>query len=252
MKLLLTNDDGINAQGLKVLHNAFKNIAEVTVVAPDVERSAVGHAITLNEPLRVEKIYKDDRFFGYAVDGTPADCVKIAVKAIMKEPPDIIFSGINLGPNLGINLIYSGTVSAAIEGAFYGITSVAISLTTVENPDFSYCAKFAVKLLGKIIENGCPRGTLLNVNVPSVPEDQIKGVSITRQGKAQFREYFDKQTDDQNRTYYRLKGDLDDVDEAFDADITAIKNNYISITPIHYDLTNYSLIKNLNKWKITK
>ncbi len=168
MKILLTNDDGINAKGLTTLRESIKEIADVIVVAPETEQSAVGHAITLSDPLRVREVDRNGEFIGYAVNGTPADCVKIAVRAILKDPPDMIVSGINLGANIATNVIYSGTVSAATEGTILGIPSIAISLATFVNPDFSFAANFAKRLALATHENGLPDGTLLNVNVPNV------------------------------------------------------------------------------------
>ncbi len=188
IKILLTNDDAINATGLHVLYKEMKKIGEVSIVAPDSERSAVGHAITLSDPLRVFDFYKNGQFFGYAVNGTPADCVKLAYWALNIKP-DILISGINLGSNTGINIIYSGTVSAATEGMFLNIPSFAISLTTFTNPNFRIAARFARKLSRIILKNGLPNGTLLNVNVPAVEdEEEITGVEITRQGKAMYLE----------------------------------------------------------------
>jgi len=180
LRILLTNDDGINAPGLYALYKEMKKHGKVYIVAPDSEKSAVGHAITLSDPLRVENFYKNGEFYGYAVNGTPSDCVKIAYWAL-EITPDILISGINLGSNTGINIIYSGTVSAATEGMFLNIPSFAISLTTFTNPDFTIAARFAARLSKIILKHGLPKGTLLNVNVPAVEsEDQIAGVMITR------------------------------------------------------------------------
>ena len=194
-RILLSNDDGINAPGLAALYEAMKSAGDVVVVAPDSEKSAVGHAITISDPLRVWDFKKNDEFFGYAVNGTPADCVKIAYWALLKEKPDLVVSGINLGSNTGINAIYSGTVSAATEGTILGIPSFAVSLTTFKDADFSYAAKFARKLSEDILERGLPKGTLLNVNVPPTEEQGIEGVKITRQGRSNYHEHFDKRVD---------------------------------------------------------
>ena len=180
--ILVTNDDGIGAPGLYALVQALKPIAEVTIVAPSVERSAVGHAITLSDPLRVETYDRDETFHGYAVSGTPADCVKIAYWALLDRKPDVLVSGINLGANTGINILYSGTVSAATEGTFLGIPSFAISLTTYQNPDFRYAASFARRMSSILLEKGLPKGTFLNINVPACPADEIEGIALTRQG----------------------------------------------------------------------
>ena len=250
IKILLTNDDGINAPGLHVLYKEMKKIGEVSIVAPDSERSAVGHAITLSDPLRVFDFYKNGQFFGYAVNGTPADCVKLAYWALNIKP-DILISGINLGSNTGINIIYSGTVSAATEGMFLNIPSFAISLTTFTNPNFKIAARFARKLSRIILKNGLPKGTLLNVNVPAVEdEEEITGVEITRQGKAMYLEEFDRRSDPHNRTYYWLTGQKVKLESEPDVDDRAILNKKISITPVQFDLTDYRFLDELRKWKI--
>ncbi|MDZ7263836.1 MAG: 5'/3'-nucleotidase SurE [candidate division KSB1 bacterium] len=250
LKILLTNDDGINAPGLYALYKEMKQHGQVYVVAPDSEQSAVGHAITLSDPLRVENFYKNDTFFGYAVNGTPADCVKIAFWALDIQP-DLLISGINLGSNTGINIIYSGTVSAATEGMFLNIPSFAISLTTFTNPNFDIAARFAGKLSQVILKNGLPRGTLLNVNVPAVDrEEEITGVMITRQGNAMYHEEFDKRVDPHHRVYYWLTGQKVKLETEPDVDDRAILNRQISITPVHFDLTDYRFLPELRNWKI--
>lgn len=251
MRILLTNDDGINAPGLAALYKELKKIGDVTVVAPDSEKSAVGHAITLSDPLRVWNFEKNGEFFGYAIKGTPADCVKIAYWALLEEKPELVVSGINLGSNSGMNVIYSGTVSAATEGTILNIPSFAISLTTFTNPDFTYAAKFARKLAKIVYEKGLPQGTFLNVNVPPVKEEEIQGVVITRQGKAAYMERFDKRIDPANRVYYWLTGKKVKIEQDINVDDFAIIKNYVSITPIHYDLTNYRYLDELKSWKIT-
>ncbi|CUU01634.1 5'-nucleotidase /3'-nucleotidase /exopolyphosphatase [Candidatus Thermokryptus mobilis] len=248
--ILVSNDDGINAEGIYALVVELKKIADVTVVAPEKQMSAVGHAITVQYPLRVNPFYKNGEFFGYAVDGTPADAVKLAVKALLRDKKiDLLISGINHGMNTSINIIYSGTVSAATEGTILGIPSFAISLATYEpNPDFSFAAKFAAKLAQFIFRNGIPSGTLLNVNVPPVPESEIKGVLITRQGKAFWDDWFDLRKDPNGREYYWLTGKFVNYEhEDINSDHTAVQNNYISITPIHFDLTDYEAIGKLKK-----
>ena len=250
-RILLSNDDGINAPGLAALYEGMKSIGDVIVVAPDSEKSAVGHAITLSDPLRVWDFKKNGEFFGYAVNGTPADCVKIAYWALLDENLDLVVSGINLGSNTGINAIYSGTVSAATEGTILGIPAFAVSLTTFKNPDFSYAAKFARKLSENILERGLPKGTLLNVNVPPAKEDEIEEIKITRQGRSTYHEHFDKRVDPQNRVYYWLTGKKVQLEDDSDVDDNAILNKRVSITPLHYDLTNYEYLDELKSWEIT-
>lgn len=250
--ILLVNDDGIYAPGLAALVREIKKIGEVMVVAPAAEQSAVGHAITLLSPLRVWPANKNGEMFGYAVSGTPADCVKIAYWALLNDrKPSLLISGINHGSNSGINVIYSGTASAATEGTILGIPSFAISIATYESVDFSFAARFARKLARKVLAHGLPHATYLNVNVPPVPEQKIKGVAITRQGMAVYREKFDKRTDPHNKTYYWLTGHKINLDqEPEDADDIAILNNMISITPVHYDMTNYKFREELKTWNI--
>lgn len=248
--ILVTNDDGIYAPGIYALYQAMKQIGEAHVVAPDSERSAVGHAITISDPLRVWEYERNGSFFGYAVNGTPADCVKLGVKAILNREPDLVVSGINRGANTAINVIYSGTVSAATEGTIMGIPSIAFSVTTFKKTDFSFAAEFAQKLARIVLERGLPEGTLLNVNIPPLPAEEIKGVKITRQGKGRYEEYFEKRVDPMNRNYYWLSGKKLLLDSDLEVDDVAVMHNYIAITPIHFDLTDYRAMDELKKWKI--
>jgi len=246
--VLVTNDDGIAASGIHVLVQYLKKYADVVVVAPDSEKSAVGHAITLSDPIRVSSFNKSGQWDGYAVSGTPSDCVKIAVGALLDRRPDMVISGINLGSNAGINVIYSGTVSAATEGTILGIPSIAVSLTTYTDPIFEPAARFAVKIMNVVLSKGLPKRTLLNVNIPNLPENEIAGVKITRQGMANFAETFDKRVDPRNRVYYWMDGQKEEIIAEDDVDDEAIKQGYISITPVKYDLTNYEFIDMLNNW----
>jgi len=250
MKILLTNDDGINAEGLYELYCHIKDIADVHIVAPDIERSAVGHAITISDPLRVTKVKRNNAFFGYAVSGTPADCVKIAVRSILDEKPDLVISGINKGPNTGISVLYSGTVSAATEGTLLGIPSIAVSLTTYTDPDFKFAAGFIKKLAPKIIEKGLPAGTLLNINVPAVPQEEIKGVAITKQSNSRFIEEFHKRIDPRGNTYYWLGGEMELLGDNSGSDHEAIKQNKISVTPLYFDLTDHKFLEQLRQWEL--
>ena len=252
MHILITNDDGVYAPGIAALASEMKKLGDVTVVAPASEMSAVGHAITITDPIRVWPHSKNGEFFGYAVRGTPADCVKIAYWALLKgkPKPDLLISGINLGSNTGINTIYSGTVSAATEGAIRRIPSFAISLTTFVEPDFSFAAHFARKLGHIVASRGLPPGVYLNVNVPALPEAQIKGVAITRQGMALYEEKFEKRMDPHKRNYYWLTGSKVDIEKDSDVDDRAIIEGKISITPVHYDLTSYEFLNELKNWQI--
>ena len=252
LNILVSNDDGIDAPGIFVLVQELKKIGDVTVVAPDKQQSAVGHAITMNFPLRAKEFKKNGVFFGYAVEGTPADSVKLAARALLKKKPDLLVSGVNHGANTAISIIYSGTVSAATEGTILGIPSIAVSLTTYGPPDFRYASKFARKLAELVIKKGLPEGTLLNVNVPPLPEKEIKGVVVTRQGRAVWNDTFDVRRDPANKEYYWLTGALEDRDEGLGFDQSAIRNNYVSVTPIHYDLTDYTLLEAMDRWSIDK
>ncbi len=245
MRVLLTNDDGIYAPGIDALYEALKTDYEVDVVAPESEMSAVGHAITLSFPLRVQEVKKNGVFFGYAITGTPADCVKIAVQELLERPPDIILSGINLGANVGVNILYSGTVSAATEGAFLGIKSAAISLNTRVNPDFRFAAQFSKEIIRFMTQNDLLSGTALNVNIPAVNPREITGVIITRQGTARFKECFERRNDPRGNTYYWLSGETPLEDSNPDTDSMALKENKITITPVHYDLTCDKELKRL-------
>lgn len=250
--ILVCNDDGIDAPGIYALVQELKKIGTISVVAPDKQQSAVGHAITMNYPLRVKEFKKDGKFFGYAVQGTPADCVKLATRAILKHKPDLVVSGINHGSNTAISVIYSGTVSAATEGTVLGIPSIAVSLTTYAPPDFHYAAQLARKLSLVVLKKGLPSGTLLNVNVPPLKKKEIKGILVTRQGKAVWNDTFDHRRDPNNREYFWLTGGLENVDTDIEFDEAAIRNQYVSITPLHYDLTDYKMFESMKKWDVEK
>lgn len=237
MKVLLTNDDGVYAPGLTALHEELKKDFDVWVVAPESEMSAVGHGITLSSPLRVRKVNINGGFFGFGVRGTPADCVKIGVQELVGGPPDIILSGINLGANVGVNVLYSGTVSAAAEGAFLGIRSAALSLDARQDPDFRFAARFSREIIRFIEQFGLKEKTALNVNIPAVSPEHIAGVAITRQGLGKFNEKFEKRMDPRGEFYYWLSGETDDEEEVADSDAKALREGWITITPISYDLT---------------
>lgn len=253
MRILLTNDDGIGAPGIQALWQALSKIAEVTVVAPDAERSATSQAITVHQPIRVDEYcIIEPKLCAWRVGGTPTDCVKIAVEALLPERPDVVVSGINLGPNLGTDVLYSGTVSAAIEGALYGIPSVAVSLDTWKNADFSIAADYAARLVQTLAQKQLPPNTLLNVNVPAVSAQQLGGVAVTKLGVRQYANIFERREDPRGRQYYWMGGQVIENDNDADTDIVAVKNNKISITPIHFDLTNYGLMSMLNEWQLDK
>ncbi|MEJ5305094.1 MAG: 5'/3'-nucleotidase SurE [Ignavibacteria bacterium] len=248
-RILVSNDDGIYSEGIIALREAMLELGEVFVYAPHKQQSAVGHAITTHLPLRVNPYYMNGEFFGYAVTGTPADCVKLAVTTHMKVKPDLIVSGINHGSNAAINVIYSGTVSAATEGTILGIPSIAFSLTTYVDFDFTYSKKIAKIIAQAVLKYGLPPGVLLNVNIPPVPEDKIKGIKITKQGKSRWNDYFEKRVDPQQREYYWLTGTMDNIEDDEESDIRAIQENYVSVTPIQFDLTAYDFLEKLKQWE---
>ena len=244
-RFLLTNDDGIYARGLLALYQELSRDAECLIVAPEVEQSAVGHAITISRPLMVRKARKNGSFLGYAVLGTPADCVKIGLGELAGGPVDLVVSGINRGANVGINVLYSGTVSAATEAAILGVPSFAISLDTHDEADYSAAARFARKMAAFILENPLPH-VALNVNVPAVPEEEIRGVVVARQGRARLTESFDKRVDPRENIYYWLAGEAElPSQEQDDTDAGALKRGMITVTPIHYDLTRHDLLDGL-------
>jgi 5'-nucleotidase len=250
VKILVSNDDGIDSAGIFALAEALKQIGEVTVVAPLKEQSAVGHGITMLMPLRVIEYSKNGKFFGYAVDGTPADCIKIGIRHIMKETPDLVVSGINHGSNTAINIIYSGTVSAAREAAIMDVTSMAISVTNHSAQHFGYAGKVARILAEEVSGKDFPRGTLLNVNVPDIPEEEIAGIRLTKQGKSKWDDTYEQRQDPYGRDYYWLTGILKEIDTEIETDQAAVKNNFVSVTPIHFDLTDYETYERMKKWNI--
>ncbi len=250
MKVLITNDDGIYAQGLWALYKRFALNHLVTVVAPDRERSAVSHAITLHEPLRARRVNLDGGFPGYAVNGTPADCVKLGVLEILGCKPDMVISGINPGANIGVNVNYSGTVAAAKEASLYGVSSIAVSVQGFDMKHIDDAAKFVERLTVEVLEKGLPFGTFLNVNIPDISVQETAGVRISRQGIDIFPEFFEKRVDPRNRTYYWQGYDANPSVHNPDTDGAALCDKYISITPIKCDMTDYGMMESLKKWNI--
>ncbi len=247
LNILVTNDDGIYSEGLIVLAKALREVGDVFVVAPQTEKSAIAHSLTLHRPLRVEKIKKNI----YAVDGTPADCVHLGVNAILLERPRLIVSGINKGGNLGDDVTYSGTVSAAFEGTLLGIPSFAISLVSRSQFKFHTAARFAVRVAQYIIKKGLPKDTFLNINVPNLEEKEIKSYKITTQGRwTHDGSGVIEKVDPRGKKYYWIGGGQLVFDKGKDTDFEAVSHSYISITPLHLDLTNYASIRELKKWRI--
>lgn len=220
----------------------------MTVVAPDAERSAIGHAITTLTPLRVKEFRRGRTLMGYASNGTPADCVKLGVGTIFERRPDLVVSGINLGANTATNVIYSGTVSAATEARILGIPSIAISLDTRIDPVWSYAAAVGRRVAAEVLERGLPPKVLLNVNVPNLPRSEIKGIKVTRQGNSAFVEDFAIREDPRQRPYYWLAGFYENQDQDPETDSWALTNGYVSITPISYDLTAHSALAGISTW----
>lgn len=251
MKILVTNDDGIFAEGIYKLAKRLSEDHEVFVVAPDRQRSATGHAITMHHPIRATRVkFFDTDIPAWSVDGTPSDCIKLAMEALLDEKPDLIMSGINDGPNLGTDVLYSGTVSAAVEGAIHGIQSMAISMGYSKNIDFSLGTEFAFKMTKELETNKLPKDTLLNINIPNASKEELKGVKITTLGIRRYKNSFEKRQDPRGNEYYWLGGEVINEIQGKDSDINAINEKYISMTPIHYDLTKFDLIQTIEKWNI--
>ena len=250
--ILVTNDDGIVAPGIRTLIEVMKELGDVVVVAPNSPQSAMGHAITINNTLKLEKVTLDkDLSQEYSCSGTPVDCVKIAVNEILNRKPDLCVSGINHGSNSSINVIYSGTMSAAVEAGIEGIPAIGFSLL-----DYSWDANFEpiksyVKQIAQgVLEKGLPEGVILNVNFPKLSKEDIKGIKICRQAKAIWQEEFDKRTNPQGKEYYWLTGKFVNQDKGTDTDEWALENGYISIVPVQFDLTAHHVIQQLNAWDL--
>ncbi len=248
MKVMLTNDDGILAEGLLSLYHRFSQYEQVTVIAPDRERSAVSHGITLHTPLRCRQVSFANGIKGYAVNGLPADCIKLGLSELLEEKPDMVISGINAGANLGINVNYSGTVAAAKEAALFGIPAIAVSIVNGQAFNFDEVARFVEKFAVKVALEGLEIGTFLNLNFPNRPLDQIEGIQISRQGIMPFQEYMVKRFDPRQRAYYWQGNDTQPIHLASDTDSAVVSQGKISITPIKCDMTDYNGIKLLKKW----
>jgi 5'-nucleotidase len=248
--ILVTNDDGVNALGIKMLTEVMKPFGELLVIAPERPRSGMSHAITIEVPLRTEKISEYDNVTVYSCTGTPVDCVKLAMDKLVDRKPDLIVSGINHGSNASINVIYSATMAAAIEGSMNNIPSVGFSLLShSRKPDFEASKIYVEKIIKRVLDNGIPNDVCLNVNIPLGKPDEIKGIKICRQTKGVWVEEFDKRVDPQKQDYYWLTGSfINHENYAEGTDEWALKNKYISVVPIHTDLTCYSMIDKLKDW----
>jgi 5'-nucleotidase len=249
--ILVTNDDGVSAPGLRALIAVMAEIGDVLVVAPDRPQSGMGHAITTNSTLYLNKISKEnDVIEEYSCSGTPVDCVKLAVNEILKRKPDLCVSGVNHGSNSSINVIYSGTMSAAVEAGIEGIPAIGFSLLDFEwNADFETMKPFIRKITLEVLENRLPQGVVLNVNFPKLTKDNIKGIKICRQAKARWIEKFDKRQTPQGRDYYWLAGEFVNQDKGEDTDEWALGNGYVSVVPVQFDLTAHHAAQELNTWK---
>lgn len=250
--ILVTNDDGITAPGIRALISVMKEIGEVVVVAPDSPQSATGHAITINSTLFINKIDIDPEIeTEYSCSGTPVDCVKFAVNEILKRKPDLCVSGVNHGSNSSINVIYSGTMSAAVEAGIEGIPAIGFSLLDYNwNADFEPIKTSIKKITLEVLENGLPDGVILNVNFPKLKEKDIKGIKICRQAKAMWQERFDKRQTPHGRDYYWLTGEFINMDNGEDTDEWALEHGYISVVPVQFDLTAHHAMQTLNSWKL--
>ncbi|WP_445715575.1 5'/3'-nucleotidase SurE [Flavobacterium sp.] len=250
--ILVTNDDGIVAPGIRALIEVMKEIGEVVVVAPNSPQSAMGHAITINNTLKLEQVHLDkDLAQEFSCSGTPVDCVKIAVNEILKRKPDLCVSGINHGSNSSINVIYSGTMSAAVEAGIEGIPAIGFSLLDYSwNADFSQIKSHVKQITSEVLKKGLPEGVILNVNFPKLSKEEIKGVKICRQAKAMWQEEFDKRTNPHGKDYYWLTGKFVNLDKGTDTDEWALENGYISIVPVQFDLTAHHAMQQLNSWEL--
>lgn len=252
--ILVTNDDGITAPGIRALIKMMNEIGEVYVVAPDSPQSGMGHAITINSTLFCEKVKIDDGEQSdreWACSGTPVDCVKLALARILPRKPDLCVSGINHGSNSSINVIYSGTMSAAVEAGIEGIPSIGFSLSDFSfSADFDAAKKFIQKIVKESIANQMPNGMVLNVNIPKLPESKLKGIKICRQAKAKWVEDYDERKDPRGRSYYWLSGEFKNLDKGEDTDEWALSQGYISVVPIQYDMTAHHYMADLNRWDL--
>ena len=250
MRILLTNDDGIHAPGLHALLEALRPLGHVTVVAPDRERSAVGHSLTFHSPLRVRPLPGEENLVQFVTDGTPTDCVLLALYHLMPERPDLVFSGVNRGANLGDDITYSGTVSAAMEGLIHGVPSVAVSLLGRHPVHYATAAAFAARLAGKVMEQGMPARTFLNVNVPDLPLEAIQGVRVTRQGHSIYDQRIVKRVDPFGMDYYWVTGAIPTGNPDEGTDFQALHEHCISVTPVQTNLTHFALLEEIRGWEL--
>ncbi len=248
MEILLTNDDGIYAPGLAALQKELSALGDVTLVAPAVEQSGVGHSITYLTPLIVNEVFDGVKRRGYAVEGSPADCVKLGLTEYCPRRPDIVVSGINYGLNAGINVLYSGTVAAAIEGAFFGLTSVAVSLEFRQHPEFDRAAAIARRVIERILAQKGPAPQLYNVNIPTSALWEKPQVKVVPMDVRQYAEHYEKRTDPRGRSYYWAAGRLPEDHDATETDLTSLADGFVTITPLEFDLTKRSVVSAMQDW----
>jgi 5'-nucleotidase len=244
--ILVSNDDGVHASGLKKLVGSLRGLGRVVVVAPDQERSAASHSITLHRPLRVERVRRDV----YSVDGTPTDCIMLAIHEILDGTPDLVVSGINHGANLGDDIHYSGTVSAAYEGGIMGIPSMAVSLVGRGKLKLAKAGEVAALIAERVLKDGLPRGVILNVNVPNIPGRDVKGITFTKQGKRNYGGVIVEKEDPRGRKYYWIGGDEQGFEDIPGSDCNAVLDGFVSVTPLRVNLTDSSSLKKLTGWKL--
>ena len=248
--ILVTNDDGVMAPGIRHLVKFMLELGEVVVVAPDKPQSGMGHAVTMTVPIRLEKITVNSGHDEYSCSGTPVDCVKLAVNKVLKRKPDLLVSGINHGSNASISVIYSGTMSAAIEGSMETIPSIGFSLLDYRfDADFMPAKKYVQRIAKNVLDHGLPKGICLNVNIPAVKESEIKGVKVCRQARGNWNEDFDHRVDPLGKDYYWLPGEFVLHEDSNETDVWALKNNYISVVPTQFDFTAHDVISEINTWK---
>jgi len=248
LHILITNDDGVDAPGLLALQKALREVGQVTVFAPDHNWSAAGHTRTMHKPLRVSQTTLLDGTLAYTTTGAPSDCVALVLLGILDHQPDLVVSGINQGANVGHDITYSGTLAAAMEAVIFGIPALAVSLDSYQSKDCACAAQFAARLLKLVLERGLPPDTFLNVNVPAVSQDEMAGVRITRLGKRIYRDTLVERQDPRGRNYYWIGGEPPTGVPEEGTDIWALANNYVSITPLHLDLTQYQMMEELRRW----
>jgi 5'-nucleotidase len=249
--ILVTNDDSVNAKGIQSLVKIASTLGKVVVVAPNKPQSGMGHAITLNDPIRLNRVGMFGEVEAYASSGTPVDCVKLAIYEVLHRKPDLVLSGINHGENSSTNVLYSGTMSAAIEGAMEGIPSIGFSLADFDSDaDFSAVQHFGAKIVLKLIESPLNKSVCLNVNVPKLKQTSIQGIQICKQAHAYWADRFERRKDQFGRDYFWLTGEFADVDQRPDTDLQALKNGFVSVVPTHFDLTAYDTLQQMKNWNL--